>query len=47
MLTFLALVGVAAGAGGWATHRLKGELTWREAVVVIFGGGGPGPVKPK
>lgn len=50
MLAFIALVGVvagAAGAGGWAVHRLKGDLTWREAVVIVFGGGGPGPVKPK
>ena len=47
ILTFVLMLASAAGAGGWVASRLKGERTWREAGAVIFGGGGPGPVKPK
>lgn len=47
MLELLFFAIGAAGAGGWVAHRLKGERSWREAAVVVFGGGGPGPVKPK
>lgn len=45
-LALIALIGGAAAGGAWVAHRLKGSRTWREAMVVVLGGGPGNPTTP-